>query len=259
MRRCALLTSIAVFLACFLPAVADDAPKASSGTASAPDTAERGDAASRPPPDPEMDLLRRKIMYGQATLAEVRKALTDPDIGALTNTVHGLYSMRAHRGVYRLIYELWALRETDYPELQWRQFAKPPVRLALASTLIRIQPYDNGEYVNYLREHRYDEHEFHRAQVVIGLAFKADPADIPYVYEMAAGDNVFVAQSAITALGVMNVPPAKDALIRLLKERANDPRVQITKEVLKRAYDWRGESAPPEAATAKRERPGDTK
>lgn len=200
-----------------------------------------------------MELLRRKIMYGQATLAEVRKALTDPDIGALTNTVHGLYSMRGHRGVYKLVYELWALDKSNYPELQWRQFAKPPVRLALASTLIRIQPYDNGEYVDYLRAHRRDEHEFHRAQVVIGLAFKAAPEDVPYIYEMAAGDNAFVAQSAITALGVMNIPPAKDALIRLLQERGNDPRVQITKEVLRRAYDWTGESPAPGAATAKQE------
>jgi HEAT repeat protein len=194
--------------------------------------------ADRPPPDPELALLHRKIMYGQATLAEVRKALTDPDIGALTNTVHGLYSMRWHRGVYHLIYDLWALRREKYPELQWRQFEKSPVRLALASTIIRIQPYDNNEYVNYLREHRYDAHEFHRAQVVIGLGFKAAVSDIDYVYEMADGDNAFVAQSAITALGLMDTPPAKQALIRLLEERKGDPRAKIVEEVLRRIYNW---------------------
>ena len=242
-----------VALCAFGGCARDDAqtPIADQGAAPSPDH-------TRPPPDPEMIALHRKIMYGQATLAEVRQALTDPDIGELTNTVHGLYSMRWHRGVYNLIFDLWGLRREKYPELQWRQFEKAPVRLALASTIIRVQPQDNAEYVDYLREHRYDEHEFHRAQVVVGLGFKAALQDLDYIYEMASGDNAFVAQSAITALGLMNIPPAKEALIRMQEERPDDPRTQIVLEVLRRIYNWPEPPSPSSPAQPQPEATGAT-
>lgn len=237
------LPVLLLFSTCTAPAMAADA-------VAEPPAAPARAAAERPPPDPQMQLLGRKIMYGQATLAEVRKALTDPDIGELTNTVHGLYSMRWHRGVQSLLVDLWTLQRERWPEINWRQFEKPPVRLALAGTLIRVQPFDNAEYVEYLRAHRFDEHEFHRAQVVIGLGFKAAAEDVDYIYDMANGDNPFVAQSAITALGLMNQSTARSALLKLRDVRAGDARVRIVEEVLQRAYDWR-----PETATAAPARP----
>ena len=46
--------------------------------------------------------LREKITFGKATFAEVRQALTEPNVVNLTNTLHALYSMRWHRAVLHL-------------------------------------------------------------------------------------------------------------------------------------------------------------
>src|SRR5690606_27572801 len=181
-------------LAAVLAAVTVAAPAQDTGAPAADPAAS---APTERAANPQLELLQRKIAAGQATLAEVREALTDTNIAALTNTMHALYSMRWHRGVYNLLHDMWAGRRDTFPEIQWEQFSKPPVRLGLASTLLRMEPL-NREYLQYLRDHRQDEHEFHRAQVAIGLGFKAAVEDVDYIYSMAAGDNVFVAQTAIT-------------------------------------------------------------
>ena len=196
--------------------------------------------ATPPPPPTASDYteLRQKITYGQATLAEVRSALTERDPAALTNTVHALYSMRWHRGVITLLYELWAFNKGLYPELAWDLIEKPPVRIALASTLNRIQVLDASEYKTYIRAHENDEHEFHRAQVVVALGLGGDPADVPYLEKMAAGDNAYVAQSAITGLGLMTNQKARDALIGLQEKFRTDPREPLIAEILQKAYHW---------------------
>ena len=232
-------------------AAAEEPSSASPGAAAPDRTAPAaGVREQKAHPPSKFVFIQRKIIAGQASFAEVRQALTDEDIGALTNTVHGLYSMRWHRGVYNLLHDMWAMKKDTAPEIQWRQIEKPPVRLALASTLLRVEPFNNDEYVNYLREHRYDEHEFHRAQVVIGLGFKASTQDMDYIYEMADGSNPFVAQSAVTALAIMDITPARDALIRLLDKWDGDPRGDIIHDVLRQAYHWPAEeqkSTPAEA------------
>ena len=232
--------------------VSGAACRAEESRAAQPDPAPGGERATNPPgeadkshPPSKYLFIQRKIVAGQATLAEVRLALTDEDIGALTNTVHGLYSMRWHRGVFNLIHDMWALKKDNAPEINWTQIEKSPVRLALASTLIRVEPFKNDDCVEYLREHRHDEHEFHRAQVVIGLGFKAAVEDVDYIYEMADGNNPFVAQSAITALAIMDIAPARDALIRLLKKWGTDPRGTIIEDVLRQAYHWPPSEQPP--------------
>lgn len=211
------------------PATAPVQPEAAPAEPAAP-------PAVRPRPNPRMLDLDRKIIAGQATFAEVREALTNTDIAALTNTVHALYSMRWHRGVFKLLHDMWALRPANYPELQWGQFAKAPVRLALASTLLRIEPLQSAEYVAYLHEHAQDAHEFHRAQVLIGLAFKGDPGDVAYMVELASGNNPYLVQVAVTALGVINLPTAQQALEDLQEKFAGDPRATLIQEVARKAY-----------------------
>jgi len=191
-----------------------------------------------PPTQAEYADLRHKITYGDATLADVRRALTERDPAALTNTVHALYSMRWHRGVITLIHALWGLNKDLYPEISWDLIEKPPVRIALASTLNRIEAPNTTEFKAYIRAHENDEHEFHRAQVVVALGLGGDPADVPYVEKMAAGDNAYVTQSAITGLGLMTNPQARDALIRLQEKFRTDPREPLIAEILQKAYHW---------------------
>ncbi len=185
----------------------------------------------------QYQLLETKIAYGKATLADVRKALSITDVGKLSNIVLALYSMRWQRGVFVLLHNMWDLKQENlYPDLNWKEFAKPPVRLALATTLLRVDRFDNKRYADYLRAHEYDKNEFHRAQVVVGLGFNGEPKDIPYLYKMAAGDDPYVVQSAITALGLMELPPAKEALLKLHKKFGNDPRDKVIMNVLQKAY-----------------------
>ena len=182
--------------------------------------------------------LFEKIIQGQATLAEVREALTDQDPAALTNTVHALYSMQWHRGVIHVLKDMWAMNKTAYPELAWDLIEKPPVRIALASTLNRIFAGGTPEYKEYIRQHENETHEFNRAQVVVALGFNGDPADVEYLKTMASGDNVYVTQSALTGLAFMNNPQARDALIKLEETFKDDPRSKLAAELLSKAYHW---------------------
>jgi hypothetical protein len=181
--------------------------------------------------------LQRKITYGNATLLEVKQALSNTsDVAGLTNTLHAMYSMRWHRGVINLLDDMWADNHTRVTELAWDALAKVPARIALASTINRIRSMNQPEYLEYIRAHRYDEHEFHRAQVVISLGLNGDPVDVAYLQEMAEGDNVYVAQSAITALGMLVHPKSKEALSTLSQKYINDDRGRLIREVFQKAY-----------------------
>lgn len=184
------------------------------------------------------EALHKKITYGTATYKEVLQALADHNVAALTNTIHALYSMRIYRNVHHLLYDMWNMEKDKHPELSWDLIAKAPARIALASTINRIQIKDTHEFKEYIRSHRDDEHEFHRAQVVVALGLNGDPVDIPYLQEMANRDNVYVAQSAITGLAFMNNIPARDALVEIWKGFKDAPRGDLILEVLERAYDW---------------------
>ena len=208
------------------------------GDNAATEVATATDSTPEPTQTPNInyDDLAQKIIYGQAKLHDVYQALTDRDTGRLTNVMHGLYSMHWHRGVYKLLFELWESKKQLHPEFAWDLIEKAPVRIALASTLTRIQVADNKEYLDYIRDHMYDEHEFHQAQVVVALGMNGDPEDVPYIKSLADGNRHYVIQSAITSLGLMNNPQASNALVELYKKHKNDPRGQLILEVLERAY-----------------------
>lgn len=188
----------------------------------------------------------KKIVYGTAQLADVREALTDQDAGSLTNTVHALYSMRWHRGVMHIMQDMWKLDKSRYPELSWNLIEKPPVRLALASTMNRIQTSGTREFVDYLRQHKNETHEFNIAQVAIGLGFQGDPADVEYLKTLASGDNHYVIQSSLTALSLMNNPAAREALIEITVTFKDDPRSQLAIELLEQAYSIQAEIVKPQ-------------
>ena len=190
--------------------------------------------------------LFKKIVYGTAQLADVRQALTDQDTGSLTNTVHALYSMRWHRGAMNIMQDMWKLDKSRYPEFSWDLISKPPVRLALASTMNRIQTSGTREYIDYLRQHKNETHEFNIAQVAIGLGFQGDPADVDYLKSLASGDNHYVIQTSLTALSLMNNPAAQKALEEITVEFRDDPRSQLAIELLEQAYKVQTEFVKPE-------------
>lgn len=183
------------------------------------------------------EVLRRKIASGTATLAEVRKSLTETDVGGLTNTVHALYSMGWHRGVYHVLHDMWNMDRPKYPEFSWDLIEKAPVRIALASTINRLELSGSNEYLDYIRSHKLDKHEFHRAQVVIALGLNGNPGDVEYIKSMADGDNHYVVQSAVTALALMDSKKASNALEELWKKYRNTPRGTLIEDVLQRAYN----------------------
>ena len=185
------------------------------------------------------DLLLSKITRGTARFPEIRQALSRPDVGALCNILHAMHSMRGQRASMRLLRALWkedtALPDR-YPELAWSALGKVPVRLALASTLLRVGAPDPGQYLKYLLQHKYDTHEFHRAQVVIALGLHGNPDDVDYLLEMAGGEDPYVVQSAITGLGLMRSPKARQGLGTLWKSHRDTPRGTLIEEVLLHVY-----------------------
>ncbi len=185
------------------------------------------------------ELIRKKIILGAATLAEVRQALTENDTAALTNTMHALYSMRWHRGVFKMLYDMWEMKKHKYPEIKWDAIEEPPVRVALASTLNRIQISNTKVFQNYIRSFQEHSHEFVRAQVVISLGFNGDPVDIPYMLSMAEGENYYVAQSTIAGFGLMGNNEARDALLSIRDKFVGKPRGQVIDSILLQGYDWR--------------------
>ena len=145
--------------------------------------------------------------------------------------------MRWHRGVVHLLTGMWSLDKQKYPELAWDLIAKPPVRIAIASTINRMKIVKTEPYQDYIRSHQQDPHEFNRAQVAVGLGFNGDPRDLPYLREMADGDNHYVAQSAITALSIFGGDKARDVLVELAQKHAGLPRGDLMRDLLKQAYN----------------------
>jgi len=182
------------------------------------------------------ELLQKKIIYGSAQLFDVKQALTQEDVGALTNTMHGLYSMRWHRGVYNLLEDIWALKTESHPDLAWESLKKIPVRIALASTLNRIKIINTDEQLEYIRAHKDDDHEFHRAQVVVALGMNGKEDDIEYIKSMAMADNPYVAQSALSGLALMGGDKAKYALAEVWKEFKGTKRGDLAEQLIQKIY-----------------------
>lgn len=189
-------------------------------------------------PIADYNQLRKLITFGKATIFEVKQALTEKDVVGLSNTLHALYSMRWHRGVYHLYYDLWHLKKDKYPEFAWDSLEKIPARIALASTINRAQIYDTEEFKSYIRSHMHDEHEFHRAQVVVALGLNGDPDDVDYIKSMADSDNHYVTQSAISSLAMVGHVKAQDAMIELYEKHKGTARGQLLRGLLKKAYKW---------------------
>jgi len=184
--------------------------------------------------------LFKKIISSQASLAEVRQAMTDPNPASLSNTVHALYNLHWHRGVHNVLEAMWKLDKTTYPEFSWHLIEKPPVRIAVASTLNRTQIGRTGgsrEYIEYIRQLKNEKHEFNLAQIAVALGLNGDPADVDYVKSLASGDNHYVIQSSLTALALMHNTTARDALMELGTQFKNDSRSKLIAELLQQAYN----------------------
>ncbi|HTT09200.1 MAG TPA: HEAT repeat domain-containing protein [Gammaproteobacteria bacterium] len=207
-----------------------------TAAADAPPAAQTGPKSSLSHADQQR--VRIALLTGRASLADVRLALTERNVSYLTNTLHALYNMRWHRGVWHLLDDVWAGKRDAYPELSWDLLEKPPARVALASTLIRIKIVDTREYQEYIRSQKDARHEFTRAQVAVALGFNGDPDDIPLLRKYAEGSNPYVAQSAITGLGLMGSDPAKKTLAELRDAfKDKEPaRSKLIAEVLDAAY-----------------------
>jgi len=186
----------------------------------------------------EYSKLREKITFGKATFDEVREALTEPNVVGLTNTIHALYSMRWHRAVLHLYQHIWDRKREKYPELAWDLLEKIPPRIALASTINRVRIFNTEEYKAFIRTHRYSDHEFIRAQVVVSLGLNGDPDDIEYLVKMVHSHNDYVIQTAITSLAFLGHQNAKEAMIELEEEYRDGPRGKLLRELLKYAYKW---------------------
>ena len=191
----------------------------------------------------DYQILQRKILYGNASLAEMRQAFTNRDMLGLCNTIHALFSMRWHRGALNILDAMWETNRGKYPEFSWDLIENTSARIAVASSLNRINP-QNSDYLKYIRSQMDNDDDFNKAQVAVALGFNADPQDVPFLKTASEGNNAYVVQSAITGLALMNNVPARDALIELLGESRNTAKGELISNVLKQAYSWIPEETP---------------
>jgi len=173
-------------------------------------------------PRRQYDNLRLKLAAGGASMSELRLALTDPDVTALTKTMHALPAMAWHRGALYLIYDLWSLKKEKYPELNWEMIEKPPARIALASTLNRLQREAGArEYVDYINRFRHDPAPFNQLQVVIAMGYLNDSANADYLVSRLGSHSLLVVKNAISALASMDDHAARNTVVELGKTHSD--------------------------------------
>ncbi len=181
--------------------------------------------------------LYNKIYSGKATLEHVKQALNSDDTTKLVNTMHALYAMRLNRGAYNLMYDMWELKNTEETDINWKIIGEPPVRIALASTINRIDGVKSRELREYIRSFKYNDDEKLRGQVLVALGLNGDPADVPYIVEMANSNNRYLTQIGVSSLAFMGNGTAKKALIAMANKHYDTPRGKLVIDVLKRAYN----------------------
>jgi hypothetical protein len=183
--------------------------------------------------------LYQRIYSGKATLEQVKLALTTRDQTKLVNTMHALYAMKWHVGVRKLLDKMWdtGSNKNIDPNISLELIQKPPVRIALASTINRIDTLKSKELRDYIRSFKYDDNEQIRGQVLVALGLNGDPVDVPYLEEMADSDNRYLTQISVSSLAFMGNSTAKDSLIVLAKKHYDNPRGKLILDVLSRAYN----------------------
>lgn len=188
--------------------------------------------------DEQYEQLVQKIYLGRAWVHELRQALSEDEPHHLTNIVHAMFAMREDRGVHNMLRRMWEKDKTQEPELAWERLSVAPVRIALASTINRIQIAGTDEYLAYIRSYKYDDSTFNRAQAVIALGLNGDLDDLDYLQSMADGDDRYVAQTAITSLALMVSNKARDVMIELLRKYKDSERGDLLTELLQISYHW---------------------
>ena len=225
-------------LVLFMPACfANDAVQTMPSPAVSPPHA----SVAKQLPEPnsaQYKVLHQKIAYGKASLAEIRMALTENNSLALANVMQALYAMRWHRGVIHLLNGLWELDKDKYPELAWKEIEIAPTRIALASTLNRIRIVGTEPYLDYIRQHIDSDNNLIGAQVAVALGFNGESKDLEVLEKYSAGDNPYIAQSAITGLGLFGSEQAQNILITLLGQFKESNRGNLIREVLQQGYKW---------------------
>jgi HEAT repeat protein len=180
---------------------------------------------------------REAIRASTATLDAILEALTEEDVEGLANTLHALYLMGERPWVLQLLRALWNEDLDAYPELDWGRLSAPAARVALASTLARLEPARRESYLGYLRRALAEPDPFVRAQAAVGLGFAGEPADVPALAELALGGAAYDGEAAVKALGIHGSESARLALLALRDApRLDRRRRAVVRQVLLEAY-----------------------
>ena len=181
--------------------------------------------------------LYNRIYTSKASLEHVKQALRSDNPTNLVNVMHALYAMRLDSSVYNLMYDMWELNDIESINVNWKKISEPPVRIALASTINRIDGIKSRALREYIRSFKKANDEKIRGQVLVALGLNGDPIDIPYIEKMANSDNRYLTQIGISSLAFMGTGAAKRVLIKLANQYHDTPRGKLIIDVLKNAYN----------------------
>lgn len=164
------------------------------------------------------DALQNRIIRGQAKFEEILYALTDDQPSRLSNVFHSLSLYRDDNRIFVLLTDIWKDNRTDHPELSWAAMSDPHARVALATTLARIDKDNYSGYYSYVMLNVQNDDSEVRANSAIGLGFIGGDQDIGTLREMIISDPITgVAANAATALILIGTKAAEDALEGLLE------------------------------------------
>jgi HEAT repeat protein len=161
------------------------------------------------------------MRQAQATPAQVRDALGDPDRYGRVNAIHLLYLSRDKPWAVDLARGIWREDPAVSAELGWRPGPMPAERVAAALTLSRIGADGTAQYLSHMRAQLGHGDAFVRAQAAIALGFSGTDRDVPSLEALARSATRYDAEAAIKGLAIRGSEAARDALLALLKDYAD--------------------------------------
>lgn len=186
-----------------------------------------------------IQVLRDRIANGNASIADIKRAIIIGKPGDVANVLSALYNMRADPMVRSLLFDMWREVKTGRADLPWEKLQHPVIRTALAAVMNRIAAGTIPEFMDYLHSQAGSDIDLVRAQVALALGMTGYLEDVPLLKQYAEGESDYVAKSAILGLGYVYQDEAKQVLIGLHEKYKGSARGVYARGMLREAYQWK--------------------
>lgn len=176
------------------------------------------------------------------TVEELRRVLKTEDIDQVVKTLSEVGRSSNSKALFDFLVELYAGRESVYPNLNWGVIRAPKVRIEIAHILVQAAKYgriqaDVSEFRNYALDTLSNNDPFVVSRAILVLYHIRNSADISAIEKAAVEGSLPSLSVAVFALADWCQPEADAALNRVLarlknphfKQAAEDMREEVMK------------------------------